>query len=720
VAWNNNLFENVQLNLQPTFDWYDGTVNVDLAFSARNNLFRGDGSSRFIVVPVPASAGNWTLTDNLFDLMSIFQIPALALDFDYNGYWPLKSAFYSGDWTQLQATTTGDGTTDGLNEMVLSYAPAYQSGPFGNYYLTTVTPLWQAGSRTAGVAGLSQYTTFINQAKDSSNAPVNIGLHYVAATNSLPLDTDGDGVPDYVEVEHGTDPNNPMTDNMTPDALNAAYDDVDLDGDGLTGRAERILGTNPLVQDNPLTLTPIITGQEPYILTYSMPLSMDLSLNQYTLKLLDNGQTAKGYCFIFQTNNTYIVQWNSLFSANGSHMLQVKLAMQEAAIPSNDTGDTQAVNEVFGTTSFLTSSNLAQFDPDTSLFGSQAWISGTLTVQSADYKIEIYDTNSILLTIITNHTDSGVIDEVWNLIPDIDSSPRDDSEFNALIYITPSNQSASSSASAAVHANGVNDPQQFPIRFPYHLLRTANYGNGAFTMAFGSVGSWTSKRQDMIQNNVVDVLFDPSADNTYPNTYLNSFDGMCFFLGSTNDEPILLDDLSNGSVNNFYWDGHGSENSFGSATGDADHNKGLGRLGTSDVRIALLNIINAGATGWTKQEHPYRLVILNSCDSATDAEWANTFGIVGGSHDMQWFNRQGLPDQAFVGWPGDNLTPINPLYMSAYGAHLYDLFELWMADVPLEDCLIDASTPDHSVWFDMPLDSRWKIYGNPILIRDSQ
>ena len=82
-------------------------------------------------------------------------------------------------------------------------------------------------SRTAADAGLTNYTTFVNQTKDAANQPVNIGLHYVAAQssalNAQPLDSDGDGVPDYVEGERGTDPNNPMSDGVTNDLYNAAY-----------------------------------------------------------------------------------------------------------------------------------------------------------------------------------------------------------------------------------------------------------------------------------------------------------------------------------------------------------------------------------------------------------------------------------------------------------------------------------------------------------------
>jgi hypothetical protein len=198
-----------------------------------------------------------------------------------------------------------------------------------------LTPLYQAGSRTASAAGLSQYTTFTNQTKDASNAPVNIGLHYVAApssylltSNSCPLDSDGDGVPDYVEVEHGTDPNNPMTDGVTPDALNSAYDDVDLCGNGLVGRIKKALGLNPLDSDNPLTLKQVITGEEPAIATFEVPVSYDALAIVGTLRLLvDGGQSASYQECDRATNGNCLLEWNTTFDSPGQHLSQVQLIL---------------------------------------------------------------------------------------------------------------------------------------------------------------------------------------------------------------------------------------------------------------------------------------------------------------------------------------------------------------------------------------------------------
>ena len=36
-----------------------------------------------------------------------------------------------------------------------------------------------------------------------TNSIVDRGFHYVATTNGVPIDTDGDGIPDYVEDTNG-------------------------------------------------------------------------------------------------------------------------------------------------------------------------------------------------------------------------------------------------------------------------------------------------------------------------------------------------------------------------------------------------------------------------------------------------------------------------------------------------------------------------------------
>jgi hypothetical protein len=76
-------------------------------------------------------------------------------------------------------------------------------GPLGNFYQPTNSPLINAGSQNAADAGLFHFTITTNQVKET-NSQVDIGFHYVATTaNGIPLDTDGDGSPDYAEDLNG-------------------------------------------------------------------------------------------------------------------------------------------------------------------------------------------------------------------------------------------------------------------------------------------------------------------------------------------------------------------------------------------------------------------------------------------------------------------------------------------------------------------------------------
>ena len=91
------------------------------------------------------------------------------------------------------------GTHDVTN--LISYN--WQSSWLGNYYLPTNSPLIDHGSTTADQIGLYHFTTQTNQVKEG-NSIVDIGYHYVAMDQyGNPIDTNGDGIPDYLEDANG-------------------------------------------------------------------------------------------------------------------------------------------------------------------------------------------------------------------------------------------------------------------------------------------------------------------------------------------------------------------------------------------------------------------------------------------------------------------------------------------------------------------------------------
>lgn len=701
VSLTNNLFDRVAVNLDPNWaDWGDSTIYVDLGVRADNNLFRG--GAWLHLDPFPATAGNWLFENNLFDQVDFYQNANEPLDFDYNGYWPLTTLYGNGDTAELVSTTTGDGFTDGTagnHEVVLHSAPSYQSGPLGNYYLpTSNNPLYHAGNTTAPNLGLYHYTTTVNQAKEANNT-ASIGLHYIAVNNSgQPIDTDGDGIPDYVENWHGdgnysahigteTDWQNAKTDGVNLDPFNATYLDIDLSGDGLTGRAKGILGVNPLSSSNPLTLNPVISGEEPYFLSFSMPLSANIDSSQGDLELLDNGQPVICCDFVQQANGTYLVQLNSTFENNGPHIFQVALLMPGSVLPLNNDGTypTQPVLSVCGPTSIANVNNIIQFDPDDTPFGSQVVYSGTLAVQSADYEIDIYDTSGNELDTITGYTDNGTLNEIW-------SPTSNNDEFDAEIYITPTGSQSSG-----------------PI--PIWRFKKGICGD-LFTLAFSwnaEYNSSHSDRSDMIAKGVQNVIFNPALDNQYYSASINSYncyDCDPFFMWTRSDQNTLLNILVNQSVGNFYYCGHGDDNSIGSAVSDAESEGGtLSCLNSTDVGEALGNF---PPIGWKskgpKYIHPYRFVMLEACECGSTPLWAEAFGIPNEAHNLDWFQAHGEPSQAMVGWVPEILMPsglFSEIEFDSGEEHLSDFFNAWMSDDSLTDCLDKAATPD----------SRWGPFG---------
>jgi hypothetical protein len=97
---------------------------------------------------------------------------------------------------------------NGANDVIVSNSFNWQTNWLGTYYLPTNSPLINAGSMTnAALVGLYHFTTQTNQVKEA-NTPLDIGYHYVATdANGNPLDSNGNGTPDYLEDVSGSGQN---------------------------------------------------------------------------------------------------------------------------------------------------------------------------------------------------------------------------------------------------------------------------------------------------------------------------------------------------------------------------------------------------------------------------------------------------------------------------------------------------------------------------------
>lgn len=198
-------------------------TGYDFSFNASyvNCLFRG-GQLYFEDY---MSSGPWVFQNNLFDTTSIVTNDILVTN-SFNAY----------------TTNIALLVPYGASNLVLSLTTVpFVSGPLGSFYLPTngvVTNLFNKGSTNANYLGLYHYTTTANQVKET-NSIVDIGYHYVAVNASgQPIDTDGDGLPDYIEDKNGNGSVDTGESNWT-----SGY--ADTDGDGVNDFLELLLGRNP-------------------------------------------------------------------------------------------------------------------------------------------------------------------------------------------------------------------------------------------------------------------------------------------------------------------------------------------------------------------------------------------------------------------------------------------------------------------------------------------
>ncbi len=218
VGLTNNLFRSVHAAF-----WN----NSDAPLFAYNNSFhRGS-----FTLAQPTT--QWRIYDNVFDQTDVSATISFLLNNDYG--------------------ETGFNVFVGQDNVPTVSAPPlfwyhatlpYSSGPLGGYYQPSGSPLVNAGSRNADAVGLSHFTTSASQTKEGSSV-VDIGFHYLAVNGAgNPLDTDGDGLADYIE-----DPNG----NGTQDTGETSHLLADTDGDGLTDYQEIVLiglpYANPLLWD---------------------------------------------------------------------------------------------------------------------------------------------------------------------------------------------------------------------------------------------------------------------------------------------------------------------------------------------------------------------------------------------------------------------------------------------------------------------------------------
>jgi hypothetical protein len=687
IEWTNNTFDRVDVTLDPTWLADGFAMNVDLAFHAQQNLFRGQ---RVFLNPIPATEGNWLFSDNLFDKVAFEFYGTEPLDHGHNAYWRRVGG-------ELDAGQTDRLTPPSATDVLLTAAPPYLNGPFGGHYLSTSSELYNTGkrgSRTPAEAGLFHYTTRTDQTKDGSQSGnLIIGRHYVAAVNSwtaLPRDTDGDGVPDYVEDANGdglwdegleTRINAAYTDAGVHDSINVLYDDVDLDGDGLVGLVEKALGKNPLVPDNPLTLSQMFED-EPGIYSFTLPISHDLIEGIGELNLNINGAAATLDETVEGPGGNTVLYWNSTFDPPGQLYLQPQLYVGTSGSP--------AVGPVLP----FYSENVVQFYEAGSMFKqSVAYLDAVLPRPSATYTIVLYDPTTTppthIRTIGPHSTFNGRIEQDWN-VTFANGTPFTGSIVEATYNVT-------------LHAYGGLPPAQGEgtrlfIRQENALNET---GRGKFNFTYMQVSPWSWMASEFSKDGtiwngmlgVVDALMKPQV--TYE-VYTSDFNRYNYPYwqdnpGYLNSRAMVTDQLlpTFETTRNFYCYAHGNPSWLIDPSNDVfiKRSEVASRLGNRRRFLRALEIQN-----------PYRFVFLDACDGAKTKRWAQAFGIVPRPRDPA---RSLSGPQAFVGWSTEvsaylagpkryddpALRPVYKEVARKYTETLQFFYAQWMLGTPLADCI---------------------------------
>jgi len=176
--------------------------DYDISFTNENCTYYNGG---LVLIRVNGQSSGWQIENTTFDGTALSwnddlnANPAYTI-FNYNAYntnnlsWQNYTIPYFTSYGTNEVVGPQDVMADDYN---------WQSSWFGDFYLPSDSPLIQAGSTTANLLGLYHFTTQVDQTPET-NAIVDIGYHYVATDgNGNPLDSNGDGIPDYIEDANG-------------------------------------------------------------------------------------------------------------------------------------------------------------------------------------------------------------------------------------------------------------------------------------------------------------------------------------------------------------------------------------------------------------------------------------------------------------------------------------------------------------------------------------
>jgi len=200
----------------------------------------------------------------------------------------------------------------------------------------------------------------------------------------------------------------------------------------------KVLGANSVAPTNILKLKQVITGEEPDIATFEVPISYNLLQElrnnnpkldiPYRLSLFVDDSYVSTVWTNNAINGNCLLVWNTIYNPPGPHQLQAELLLGGAS--------GTRVLRARGPIMPFYSSNVMQFDSFYSGFtGNKAILYARVPKTNVSYSIELRTFSGKHIKTITGSTTNGVIEEHWNLTDERGNKFTDDSA-EAVFHVT--------------------------------------------------------------------------------------------------------------------------------------------------------------------------------------------------------------------------------------------------------------------------------------------
>jgi hypothetical protein len=172
-------------------------------------------------------------------------------------------------------------------------------------------------------------------------------------------------------------------------------------------------GTKKLSVDELLSLKQIVTGEEPDIATFEVPVGYDALKDRGELRLsVDGGAGTELEDCTRATNGDCLLVWNTTYEPPGQHALQAQLLYHEKANVWHEL-------DIKGPVAPFYSSNVVQFFEGNSMFTDKgASLYAKLPETNGIYSIELQTSEGKHLKTISGTTSNGVINVDWDLKDD--------------------------------------------------------------------------------------------------------------------------------------------------------------------------------------------------------------------------------------------------------------------------------------------------------------